>query len=61
MAWRMRKISFMSANFVAREIGYNMDSGWMQGDTATNEHFSPLATFEERFFEKNAGAFVGGE
>lgn len=39
----------MSANFVAREIGYKMDSGWMQGDDATNAWFSPLATYEERF------------
>lgn len=45
----MNTISFMSANFVARELGYHMTEGWMQGDTATNEYFRPLATFEDRF------------
>lgn len=42
-------ISFMSANFVARELGYHMPGGWGQGDTATQEHFRPLATFATRF------------
>jgi predicted dehydrogenase/sugar phosphate isomerase/epimerase len=42
-------LSFVTANFVARQIGYRMDRGWMQGDDATNAWFSPLATFEERF------------
>lgn len=41
--------SFMSANFVARQLGYQMTGGWMQGDQATNDWFRPLATFEERF------------
>ncbi len=39
----------MSANFVAREIGYHMPEGWGQGDAATQAWFSPLNTFEERF------------
>ncbi|HEY4247373.1 MAG TPA: Gfo/Idh/MocA family oxidoreductase [Lacunisphaera sp.] len=43
--------SFVTANFVARQIGYRMEKGWMQGDDATNAWFSPLATFEERFGE----------
>src|ERR1700690_3076315 len=43
--------SFVTANFVARQINYRMDRGWMQGDDATNAWFSPLATFEERFDE----------
>ncbi|MEX0330688.1 MAG: Gfo/Idh/MocA family oxidoreductase [Puniceicoccaceae bacterium] len=45
----MNHLSFMSANFVARELGYNMPEGWLQGDAATQAHFSPLNTFEERF------------
>ena len=44
-------LSFMSANYVARLLGYHMTEGWMQGDAATNQHFQPLATFEERFEE----------
>lgn len=45
----MNPISFISANFVARELGYHMTEGWMQGDTATQNHFRPLSTFEGRF------------
>jgi L-ribulose-5-phosphate 3-epimerase len=45
----MKTISFISANFVARELGYNMTQGWMQGDGATQAHFAPIATFESRF------------
>ena len=45
------KISFMSANFVARQLGYNMTEGWMQGDTATNDYFEPLDTYAQRFEE----------
>lgn len=41
--------SFVTANFVARQIGYRMDKGWMQGDDAANAWFAPLATFHERF------------
>jgi sugar phosphate isomerase/epimerase len=41
-------IAFMTANFVARETGYAMH-GWGHGDRATNETFSPLETYEERF------------
>jgi sugar phosphate isomerase/epimerase len=44
-------ISFMSANYVARELGYTMTRGWGQGDQATNEHFQPIETFRERFKE----------
>lgn len=44
-------ISFMSANYVARELGYTMTRGWGQGDKATNEHFRPIGTFRERFRE----------
>ncbi len=42
-------ISFMSANYVARELGYQMTRGWGQGDAATNAYFRPIETFEQRF------------
>ena len=42
-------LSFMSANFVARELGYRMSKGWGQGDQATQEWFRPLPTFAARF------------
>ena len=42
-------ISQMSANYVARELGYHMTGGWAEGDLATNEVFRPAATFAERF------------
>ncbi|NJK46029.1 MAG: sugar phosphate isomerase/epimerase, partial [Pleurocapsa sp. SU_196_0] len=45
----MNTISFITANFVAREIGYNMTDGWMQGDTATQQHYQSLETFPARF------------
>lgn len=41
--------SFITANFVARPLGYQMTEGWGQGDQANNAWFSPLATFEARF------------
>lgn len=41
--------SFITANFVARPLGYRMDRGWGQGDQASNDWFAPLATFAERF------------
>lgn len=41
--------SFISANFVAREIGWHMPGGWSQGDTAANHHFAPIGTFAKRF------------
>jgi sugar phosphate isomerase/epimerase len=39
----------MSANFVARQLGYHMTEGWGQGDRATQDYFRPLETFEARF------------
>ena len=39
----------MTANFVARQLGYEMTKGWSEGDSATNAYFKPLATFRERF------------
>jgi L-ribulose-5-phosphate 3-epimerase len=43
-------ISFMSANYVAREVGYAMH-GWGHGDRATNEAFAPLGTFAAKLDE----------
>jgi len=40
-------IAFMTANYVARETGWAMH-GWGHGDRATNDHFAPLETYEER-------------
>jgi len=40
-------ISFMTANYVARETGYAMH-GWGHGDRTTNEAFAPLETYAER-------------
>ena len=40
-------ISFMTANYVAREVGYAMH-GWGHGDRATNEAFAPLDTYGEK-------------
>jgi len=45
----MNTISFMSANFVARELGYRMNCGWAQGDTSVQAFFRPEETFAERF------------
>jgi L-ribulose-5-phosphate 3-epimerase len=45
----MNTLSFMTANYVARQIGYNMTKGWMEGDDATNAYFAPLDTYAERF------------
>jgi sugar phosphate isomerase/epimerase len=43
------RISFMSANYVARQVDYNMTGGWGQGDRATSDYFRPIETFPERF------------
>jgi L-ribulose-5-phosphate 3-epimerase len=43
-------ISFMTANYVAREVGYAMH-GWGHGDRATNDAFRPLETYEQRLDE----------
>ncbi|HEY0946422.1 MAG TPA: sugar phosphate isomerase/epimerase [Opitutaceae bacterium] len=42
-------LSFISANYVAREVGFKMTGGWGQGDDAANAFFRPLGTFRERF------------
>jgi sugar phosphate isomerase/epimerase len=43
-------ISFMSANYVARQTGWAMH-GWGHGDRLTNEWFAPLETYRERLDE----------
>jgi len=42
-------LSFMSANYVARQLDYHMTRGWGQGDKATQTYFKPLESFGERF------------
>jgi L-ribulose-5-phosphate 3-epimerase len=44
------RISFMTANYVARETGYAMH-GWAQGDTATNAAFAPIETYARKLDE----------
>ena len=46
---RMNPISFITANYVGRELGFHVTEGWMQGDRATNAYFAPIETFEGRF------------
>ena len=43
-------ISFTTANYVAREVGYAMH-GWGHGDRVTNEVFAPLETYPEKLDE----------
>lgn len=45
----MSQISFITANYVGRELGFRVTDGWMQGDGATNAYFRPIETFAERF------------
>ena len=45
----MNLISCMSANYVARQLNYQMTGGWGQGETATNLYFKPIRTFPLRF------------
>jgi sugar phosphate isomerase/epimerase len=47
----MNTISFMTANYCARAVGWNMTEGWMQGQNATDAHFKPLDTYARRFEE----------
>jgi L-ribulose-5-phosphate 3-epimerase len=41
-------VSFMTANYVAREIGFRM-ADWGEGDRAANAWYAPIETYEERF------------
>lgn len=45
----MNTISFMSANFVARQLNYRMTRGWGEGQDATENYFRPIETYAERF------------
>jgi sugar phosphate isomerase/epimerase len=45
----MNPISFITANYVGREVGFYVTEGWGQGDRATNAYFAPIATYAERF------------
>lgn len=45
----MNTISFNTANYVARQVDYNMTGGWGQGDRSSNEYFQPIETFSDRF------------
>jgi len=51
----MNPLSFITANYVAREVGYHMRGGWGQGETAANAFFSPAETYAERFDAMLAG------
>ncbi len=41
--------SFMSANYVAKELGYGAADEWGPFDAATNAAFEPIDAFPERF------------
>lgn len=43
------RIAFMSASYVAREVGFRLEGGWQVGEAATNQAYQPLATFGARF------------
>lgn len=45
----MIPVSFMTANYCARQLNYNMTEGWGQGENATSAHFKPIATFPQHF------------
>ena len=44
-------LSFMGANFVARELGYGAADEWGPFDVATNAAFEPLETYGARLDE----------
>ncbi len=44
-------LSCITANYVAKELNYHMTDGWSQGNTATQEAFKSLETFEAKFTE----------
>lgn len=49
-------VSLVTANFVARPLGYHMARGWMEGDSAANDLHRPVERFEERFDVLISGA-----
>jgi sugar phosphate isomerase/epimerase len=59
----MHTISFVTANYVARQMNYAMTSDWGPPSQATSDYFQPLETFAARFGELladiSALGFVG--
>ena len=49
MEVRPSVISFMTANYVARELGYGAADEWGPFDAATNAAFEPIETYPARF------------
>ena len=47
----MNAIAFVTANFIARQVGYNLAGGWDEGQRATEDYFRPQNTCERRFDE----------
>ncbi len=47
----MNLIAFITANYVARQVGYDMSAGWGPADDAVQAHFRPAATYEARIAE----------
>lgn len=45
----MNPVSYITANLVARPVGFNMTGGWMQGAHATNDLFRSAEHFPDRF------------
>jgi L-ribulose-5-phosphate 3-epimerase len=45
----MNPVSFMTANFVARQLGYNMTGGWGEGEKSVMTYFRPVNTYPARF------------
>ncbi len=51
----MNPISYITANLVARPLGFNMTGGWMEGDDATHDLFRPAERFAARFDDMIGG------
>ena len=47
----MNPLSFMSANFMARQAGYWLSGSWDESVRTTVSHFEPVATYCERLGE----------
>ena len=45
----MNSLSYITANLVARPVGFNMNKGWMQGENATQDLFRSAEHFADRF------------
>ena len=52
-------LSFMGANFVARELGYGAADEWGPFDAATNAAFEPIETYGARLDEILANRRLG--